>query len=708
MRAGDSRVENALSRLHVLFRDADTIGSLISPRHMAEVAYAAGANRSFDDVDWEQVAPLLARAVETEVADPASVVVGEAAAAAGRAAAMLANRFTLVTTNPPWLQRTRQSAKLQQFGDTFYGTCEGELALMFLDRCRDLTTDGGAVAIVAPQQWLELTTYRTFRERTLERETPTMVVALGAQAFSTPMHPGNRTAMHVEEQQARPNGICQFLTLEPSLKTADKPAALKSTSLVAVGVRELKRNPESRIVPLSFGGVSLLSEYAYSYAGVQSHDSARFIRRFWELVGWVGGPWIALQSNVNATAEYAGRESVYFWEEGRGVLARLQAEHPEYMKSLYFRGDKAWGKRGVAIGQMHRLECTLYTGEAFDNNTAVIVPNDSEDLGAVWQFCASGELNRFVRMIDSKMGVTNTTLTKVPFDREKWREIALKAGPLANPSSSDPTQWLFQGRPQTSTDPLHVAVCRLLGYRWPEQSEPDELDALADEDGIVCLPPVAGEAPAADRLQKLLVVAFGDAWSPVKTRELLEQSGSKKRNLDEWLRDEFFKRHCALFENRPFIWHVWDGQKDGFSALLNYHRLDRPTLEKLTYTYLGQDWVERQRATVRDDVPGSDARLAAALELQRKLQAILEGEKPFDIYVRWKQLHEQAVGWAPDLNDGVRVNMRPFVKADVLRTSFNIHWNMDRGKNPDGSDRRNDIHLCLAERIAAREKAGRS
>ena len=142
---------------------------------------------------------------------------------------------------------------------------------------------------------------------------------------------------------------------------------------------------------------------------------------------------------------------------------------------------------------------------------------------------------------------------------------------------------------------------RLVGYRWPEQAESDDLDAFADADGIVCLPAVAGEPPAADRVQQLLAAAFGESWSPAKVKELLEQAGSKKKNLADWLRDEFFKQHCALFGNRPFVWHIWDGQRDGFSALVNYHRLDRKTLEKLTYTYLGQDWVERQRAEVRDE-----------------------------------------------------------------------------------------------------------
>ena len=37
---------------------------------------------------------------------------------------------------------------------------------------------------------------------------------------------------------------------------------------------------------------------------------------------------------------------------------------------------------------------------------------------------------------------------------------------------------------------------------------------------------------------------------------------------------------------------------------------------------------------------------------------------------------------------------------------FNIHWRKDRGKNPDGSERLNDIHLTLAEKLEARKRAG--
>ncbi len=102
--------------------------------------------------------------------------------------------------------------------------------------------------------------------------------------------------------------------------------------------------------------------------------------------------------------------------------------------------------------------------------------------------------------------------------------------------------------------------------------------------------------------------------------------------------------------------------------------------------------------------------MAAAQELKKKLELILEGEPPYDIFVRWKPLHEQPIGWEPDLNDGVRLNIRPFVEAGVLRTKFTINWKKDRGKDPTPNatgttERHNDRHLTLAEKRAARRAA---
>ena len=173
-----------------------------------------------------------------------------------------------------------------------------------------------------------------------------------------------------------------------------------------------------------------------------------------------------------------------------------------------------------------------------------------------------------------------------------------------------------------------------------------------------------------------------------------------------------------------------------FHALVNYHKLveddgkGRQILESLTYSYLG-DWIVRQKDEVRRGKEGAEDRLVSALELQKRLVAILEGDPPFDIFVRWKSMEQQPIGWEPDINDGVRMNIRPFMAFDipggrkgagVLRWKPNIRWNSDRGNEPirpqekfpwfwkDGkftADRINDVHIANEEKRKAREVVNR-
>ena len=297
-----------------------------------------------------------------------------------------------------------------------------------------------------------------------------------------------------------------------------------------------------------------------------------------------------------------------------------------------------------------------------------------------------------VRKIDQAAKVTNASLVKIPFDLAHWQSVAAEKYPdgLPKPSATDQTQWLFNGHPKGSDQPLHVALARLLGYQWPRQAgssfpdcpapDSDGLEKLADADGIVCLSATKGEAPAAERLRGLLVHALGkfDLSALIASAG---PKGSKSETLEEWLREEFFEQHCALFQQRPFIWHVWDGHSSGFSALVNYHKLTCEKLEALSYAYLG-DWIRRQQAAVEAGEAGSDARLQAAKHLQARLKLILEGEPPYDIFVRWKPLSKQGTGWHPDINDGVRLNIRPFATADILRKRVKIKWDKDRGKEP--------------------------
>jgi len=517
------------------------------------------------------------------------------------------------------------------------------------------------------------------------------------------------------------------------------------------------KNAESRVLMAAVGSWKTLNDYAVVSEGLHTGDYPRFGRKHWEFSGIRHG-WERQQGGTSGQDGEGGCEHVLFWEEGQGELIRfIRARLESDTVSMWIKGEEVWGKRGVAIGTMSELNYALYHGFLFTHGIVAVVPRDERDGSAILAFVESPEFRINVRLLDQKVSVARGAFEQTPLDIARWRKVAAEKYPhgLPEPQSNDPTQWLFHGHPAgmvaagpadrspwgiadpvgadrhpslicrepNPKDVLQVAIVRLVGYRWPTEHDPTlrldeaarawadrcrELDAFADEDGIVCLNAIRGEAGAADRLRRLLAAAFGSEWSATKERALLAAAagdGKSVGSLEEWLRDRFFEEHCKLFHHRPFIWHIWDGRKDGFHALVNYHRLAGPdgegrrTLEALTYSYLG-DWIERQKAEQREGKDGDDARLAAALDLRAQLERILEGEPPCDIFVRWKPLHQQPIGWEPDINDGVRLNIRPFMSvelrkggrkgAGILRWKPNIKWKKDRGKEPQSLRPRED------------------
>jgi hypothetical protein len=684
--AGENqKLQRGMEKLHSLFKNAPVLGSLINPRAgEGDLLVAA----------FHELQPLLEKALAQETKDDTAHEMAVTARGLAKAAEILAGQFTLVATNVPYLGRGKQDDVLKEYCERVYPESKTDLATCFVERCLEFCAASGNTSLVTPQNWLFLASYVELRQKMLKQAKWDWIAALGAKAFQTPMWDFNVMLICISQNQ--PTASQAILGVDVAeLGAADEKAdALLKRLLLSLNQREQLTNPDSKVVIGSLVKADPLGRHAVSYQGLKTGDDGRFRSVFWELPA-LSSPWRFFQSTVSAVTPFAGRESILCYEGDGAEIARNQ-------------GQGAWGKPGVAISQMASLPATLYLGDSFDSNVAPIIPRDVTQLPALWAFCSSKGFVEQIRQLDQKVAVANGTFAQVPFDLAHWQKVAAEKYPhgLPKPFSSDPTQWLFNGHPAGSDQPLHVAVARLLGYQWPRQTgssfpdcpalEPDGLEPFCDNDGIVCLTPLRGEAKAADRLRKLLDAAYADAsWNE---RQLLTAAGAKATNLEDWLRDEFFEQHAKLFHHRPFVWHIWDGRPDGFHALVNYLQLAAPDgaghklLETLTYAYLG-DWIRRQQDDANNGVPGAESRLEAATILQQELKNILAGEPPCDLFIRWKPLHQQPIGWHPDLNDGVRLNIRPFLyakdvkkkDAGILRWRPNVKWGpkADRGTEPE-------------------------
>ncbi|OPX19182.1 MAG: restriction endonuclease subunit M, partial [Desulfobacca sp. 4484_104] len=748
----DDELQGGLAHLYQLFQQAPILGSLINPTAIAA---------DFFNADYSRTADLLEQALSREAdCDESCREMEVVAQGLAKAATLLAGRYHLVATNVPYLSRGKQDEQLREFCASHYPAAKNDLATVFLDRCLEFCHPDGTVSAVLPQNWLFLTSYKKFREKLLKHDTWHQLARLGPGAFETisgevvkailiTLSRGNSPMTPVN--MADNDNLLHGLDVSVPRTAAAKAAGLLTSEIKSVAQAKQLENPDARVALEEGLKGNLLEAKSYSHHGLTSGDMPRMKFSFWELTEWMD-VWIPFQSTIKDSQLFGGNESLLRWESGNGTINELQGARKD--------GMGAWGSQGVLISQMRELPVALYSKYAFDNNTAVIIPNNPSHLPAIWCFCSSPVYNEAVRRIDQKLNVTNATLVKVPFDLDHWTKVSAEKYPngLPNPYSDDPTQWIFHGHPcgsvvwdeesrwtahgslRTDDTVLQVAVARLLGYRWPaELDEEMELAAeqrqwvkrcesllpYADEDGIVCIPPVRGEAAADDRLLNLLAAAYGKSWSADTLARLLASSGCAGKTLGNWLREKFFIQHCKLFHHRPFIWHIWDGLPDGFAALVNYHKLDYKLLETLIYTYLG-DWIARQQQDIANGIDGAVEKLAAAENLKKKLELILEGEATYDIFIRWKPLGQQPLGWQPDLNDGIRLNIRPFITvgdvrkkgAGVLRDKPNIHWKKDRGKDVESApwyhlgpqyggkegDRINDHHLTLEEKRQARNR----
>jgi len=770
-KAGKQNLSIALDWMYQTFQDAPVLGSLINPRRSKAAQIA----------QWSELQQLLGEALTQDQANQQNQADGEISALTNRleagivaqglakAAELLSGQYTWVITNVPYLARGKQHDTLKDYCETYYPEGKNDLATVFLDRCLEFCEQGGTASIVLPQNWLFLTSYRKFREKLLQNDSWHLIARLGPGAFETisgevvkailiNLSRGNAAGQSADLlHSGEPGNWIRGVDVSEPRTAAEKAVGLLTDDVKSVEQGRQLENPDARVSLLNGEVEALLNAHTYHNLGICTGDAIRFYKKVWEQPSRLDG-WCWMQGTVEDTVDFGGMDNLVFWQNGHGDLYEFVLEKlGEDQVGSWLRGKNAWGRPGVLVSAMGKLPVTRYAGGFFDENTVVVTIENSLLQPSIFTYLSSSSYGADVRAINQTLKVRGD-LVKIPFDQNHWTTVAEEKYPngLPQPYTNDPTQWIFHGHPcgsviwdenskwtahgdlRVDESVLQVAVARLLGYRWPAELDPEmelaaeqrewvercqALAGFVDDDGIVCLPPVRGEKAADQRLEALLQAAYGDAWTtPLKNR-LLDAVGSKSLSL--WLRDKFFEQHCKLFQHRPFIWHIWDGLKDGFSVLVNYHKLDKAGLERLIYTYLG-DWIRTQQAGLANGEDGAQERLAAAEALKKELEAILEGEKPYDIFVRWKPLAEQPIGWTPDLNDGVRLNIRPFIYArdvskkgaGILRWAPNIKWTKDRGKDVESAPwytlglqydegegaRINDHHLSLADKRAARNR----
>lgn len=651
-------------------------GSLYNERNHSDATLAAMVQNHPQDVPRAAYAPQL-------LSTQAALLRPQSGEVAGR---WLAERFDHLCTNVPFLARGKQAPLLREFCQTFYPAARYDLANVFLARCVELASPWAAqLHILMPQNWLFLTSYTSHRRALLESIRFERIQFCAEGAFRSASAAGAFVILLHARAQSPTGAERVALSRSPH---AGFHTTHKETHKT-LPQRAFLAHPRARIIwDPPTDAHPPLSEFADAYVGLQTGDDPRYIEAFWAFEAPDLSIWQPLQNTPTDHAFSDGTSWLIRWEQGQGALHRAAGARPD-------QGHRAWGKPGVAIQRMRRIFAYAYAGTRFHQNIAVIVPKDPRDLPAIRAFCTAPAFEGAVRQIDHKLNVTNRTLTDVAFDKAHWQRVAEKQDAIRPSISENPHP--FRQRNFTGYGPpahaTHIHLARYLGMRWPTE----EPRPTAAAPWCIFLHD-APNAPPEQTVSGWLEALHADARRDQNLGASVAAMGDAERYA--WLRDAFFEEHCRLFLARPFLWHIWDGTPDGFSVIVRYHQLTHAHLQRLIEAV--DAWIDHvpHRACSRFDSdasprpasPAQDvARLTdAARGLHTRLTQILRGEPPYDLHIRWKPPHAQPTRWRLDLNDGLRVHLRPFLTGPsvshkgcgILRHRPKVHYRPDRGHDP--------------------------
>ncbi len=303
-------LQEGMRRLHRLFRRARELGSLIDPETVEGEA-------GFFRADYDALNELLDAAVKRERRAGSRNERAVAAAGMARAAKILRGRYTLIATNVPFLARGRQARGLRNFAETHHGDAKGDIATVFVSRILRWLGDHGTQALVTPQNWLFLKSYRKLRERLLKERTWNVVARLGPGAFETISGEVVNVAL-VILSAGRPAPEWPMAVLnasspwgQPPIRAAEKARLLAGETKVVVSAQaEQIKNPDAAVMMEPVKNRKLLGRVAHGHQGIATADQPAYGRCFWELSP-DGETWTFQQSTVKQTTDFGGREHVF-------------------------------------------------------------------------------------------------------------------------------------------------------------------------------------------------------------------------------------------------------------------------------------------------------------------------------------------------------------------------------------------------------------
>ena len=204
-------------------------------------------------------------------------------------AEVMAQKYDVVVTNPPYMGSTGMSDKLSLFIKERYIECKSDLYAVFVERCREMLVSNGFQSMITQHGWMFLSAFEKMRLRLLCYDIISMA-HLGTRAFDEISGEVVQTVAFVSKRSRLKyyKGTYSRL-IEPNSETGKANLYLKHVMDFVTSVDDFKKIPGTPVaywIPQRiftiFSEQKPLSYYAEPKVGFQTGDNDKYLRIWFE------------------------------------------------------------------------------------------------------------------------------------------------------------------------------------------------------------------------------------------------------------------------------------------------------------------------------------------------------------------------------------------------------------------------------------------
>ena len=354
---------------------------------------------------------------------------------------VMAQKYEIVATNPPYAGTSNLSAKMNNFVKKNYPDSKADLFAVFIERCGEILKKNGYQAMITQHSWMFLTSYEKLRMK-LQQKTIINMAHLGARAFEEIAGEVVQTASFVLSKRKINNYIASCSRLvEASSQSKKEELYLQKKEIYYSRQENYEKIQGAPIaywvsenIINAFDADKLLKDVVTASVGIQTGDNEKFIHLWWEVKkeninygamsiedSYQDKKWFPYNKGGEYRKWYGNDATVIDWKnDGEDIIRNSQItghHYQQYAEELKFKPLVTWSRISTGAPAF-RIKKYGYLSDmaGFSMFSSTI------DLKLIVAFCNSVVAKKFLEFLAPTLNYMIGPVTSMPiksFDKNK-------------------------------------------------------------------------------------------------------------------------------------------------------------------------------------------------------------------------------------------------------------------------------------------------